>query len=79
MFVQTLGGAEKVTEMKLNRPAVIYNKTLFRFSTDDNNVCHEGFCFVCLVFFFYSHFYYITQLLRYRLGYLNCGQQLEKK
>lgn len=52
MFVQTLGGAEKVTEMKLNRPAVIYNKTLFRFSTDDNNVCHEGFCFVCLVFFF---------------------------
>lgn len=57
MFVRTLRGAEKVTVMKPNRPAVIYNKTLFRFSTDNNNVCYKGF-----FYYYYSHLYYITQI-----------------
>lgn len=51
VFVRTLRGAEKMTVMKLNRPAVIYNKTLFRFSTDNNNVCYKGFFIIIILIY----------------------------
>ena len=49
MFAGTLSGAEKVTEMNVNRPAVIYDKKSISFSTENNNTCF--------------YFYYTTQLL----------------